>query len=465
MAYLGKKGYTLFKSELSALQIKKIRQDLTVKPFSTHSNEASYPVYRESETKMYVPRYYGIEHFGEVHSKCSMGNEINVPFQGNLFDYQKDITLKFIKTAKESGGGLLDVEPGKGKTVMALHIMSELKRKTLVVVHKTFLMNQWLERIQTFLPNAKVGRIQGDIMDVEGKDIVLGMLQSLSNKIYPSEMWDTFGLCVFDECHHLSAEVFSNVMIQIVTPYNLGLSGTMTRKDGLSKVFKYFIGPVVHKEKSDLETEVHIKSIKFQNEELFEHVKTDFKGQPLYSCLISKLNDKDRNDKIVTVLKKELEAQPHQQVMILSHTKQMIHDLYKKIELFEPSIGYYLGGMKEEHLKESESKKIILGTYAMASEGLDIKTLTTLFLVTPKSDVCQSVGRILRSKDHQPLVVDFIDETSVFESQYQKRKKYYQSKHYLVKEYEHFKSYLENQPVVQVKKAAKSSKKECLVSI
>ena len=467
MAYLGKKGYTLFKSELSALQIKKIRQDLTVKPFSTHSAEVSYPIYRESDTKLYVPRYYGIEHFGIVPSKCSTGKEIDVPFQGNLFDYQKEITLKFIQTAKESGGGLLDVEPGKGKTVMGLHIISHLKRKTLVVVHKTFLMNQWLERIETFLPTAKVGRIQGEIIDVEGKDIVLGMLQSLSNKVYPQEMWDTFGLCVFDECHHLSAEVFSNVMIQIVTPYNLGLSGTMTRKDGLSKVFKYFIGPVVHKEKSDLETEVLIKSIHFQNEHLFEHVKTDFKGQPLYSCLITKLNDSGRNDMIVSVLKKELEDQPNQQVMILSHTKQMIHDLYKRIESFETSVGYYLGGMKEEHLKESESKKIILGTYAMASEGLDIKTLTTLFLVTPKSDVCQSVGRILRSKDHKPMVVDFMDEVSVFESQYQKRKKYYESKRYVIEEYANFKCYLENKPTIQAKKTNSKSKsiKECLVSI
>ena len=167
----------------------------------------------------------------------------------------------------------------------------------------------------------------------------------------------------------------------------------------------------------------------------------------------------------MTVLKKELEQQPHQQVMILSHTKQMIHDLYKRIEPFESSIGYYLGGMKEEHLKESESKKIILGTYAMASEGLDIKTLTTLFLVTPKSDVCQSVGRILRSKDHKPLVVDFLDEASVFESQFQKRKKYYQSKHYLIDEYENFRCYLENEPILKIKKASPKSKKECLVSL
>lgn len=462
MSYLGKKGYTLFKSDLSAIQLKKIRQDLTVKPFSTHNNEVSYPIYRESDTKMYIPRYYGTDEFGSTDSKLEMGCEIDVPFKGDLFDYQKEITTKFTRIAKDSGGGLLDVEPGKGKTVMALKIISELKRKTLVVVHKTFLMNQWLERIQTFLPTAKVGRIQGDLIDSEGKDIVLGMIQSLSNKTYASELWSTFGLCVFDECHHLSAEVFSNVMIQIVTPYNLGLSGTMTRKDGLSKVFKYFIGPVVHKEKSDIETTVLIKSIRFQNDDLFEKVKTDFKGQPLYSCLITKLNDKDRNEKIVSVLKRELERQPNQQVMILSHTKAMIQDFYDRIHAFEPSVGFYLGGMKEEHLKESESKRVILGTYAMASEGLDIKTLTTLFLTTPKSDVCQSVGRILRSKEHKPVVYDFIDEASVFESQYQKRKKYYQSKQYYIEEYEHFRAYLDDLPIQAV---TKPKKKECVIKI
>jgi len=462
MSYLGKKGYTLFKSELSQGQLKKIRQDLTVKPFSTHSNESSYPVYRESESKIYLPRYYGVEEYGQTESRLTHGQTIDVPFTGQLFDYQKEITLKFIRTSKEQGGGLLDVEPGKGKTVMALHIISQLRQKTLVIVHKTFLMNQWLERIQTFLPTAKVGRIQGDVIDIDGKDIVLGMLQSLSNKVYAPETWSSFGLCVFDECHHLSAEVFSNVMVQIVTPYNLGLSGTMTRKDGLSKVFKYFIGPVIHKEKSDLETEVLVKCIRFQNEDLFEKVKTDFKGQPLYSCLISKLNDSDRNERMVAVLKRELENQPHQQVMILSHTKTMIHDLFKRISTFEPSVGYYLGGMKEEQLKESESKKIILGTYAMASEGLDIKTLTTLYLATPKSDVCQSVGRILRSKDHKPVVVDFIDEAQVFESQFQKRKKYYQSKQYLLEEYIHFKAYMEDAPIVLEKKKKKEKEKECV---
>jgi len=130
MSYLGKKGYTLFKSELTTVQLKKIRQDLTVKPFSSHSNEVSYPVYRESEKKMYLPRYYGIEQFGAAKSLLAPGQTIDVPFTGQLFDYQIDITRKFIQSAQLNGGGLLDVEPGKGKTVMALHIISKLKLNT-----------------------------------------------------------------------------------------------------------------------------------------------------------------------------------------------------------------------------------------------------------------------------------------------------------------------------------------------
>jgi superfamily II DNA or RNA helicase len=470
MNYLGTRGYTIFKSTLSNEQIRKIKKDLTVKPFSTHGQDIAYPIYRDSDKKFYLPRYYGIEEFGQPSSRLSKGLDIHLEFQGTLRDYQYNIIDKYIAHVGESGGGLLDVEPGKGKTVMALNIISRLKKKTLVIVHKTFLMNQWIERIEQFLPDAKVGRIQGDIIDTKDKDIVLGMLQSLSNKEYSDELWAEFGLCVFDECHHLSAEVFSNVMIRIVTNYNLGLSGTMTRKDGLSKVFKYFIGPVVHKEKTDVTAEVIVKSIAYENDSMFDGVKTDFKGEPLYSCMITKLDYPERNQMIANIIKNELELNPDQQIMILANTKSMIQNLHKMISEYEPSIGYYLGGMKEEQLKESETKRIILGTYAMASEGLDIKTLTTLVLATPKSDVCQSVGRILRSNHAHPLVIDILDQHPLFENQYSKRVTYYNSKYYCIKEYANFLNYMDDKAKIYKKSRETKAKKkesvkvvECLV--
>ena len=74
--------------------------------------------------------------------------------------------------------------------------------------------------------------------------------------------------------------------------------------------------------------------------------------------------------------------------------------------------------MKEEQLKESESKKIILATYSMASEGLDIKTLTTLLLASPKTDIVQAIGRILRTKHTNPLVIDIVDSHDIFQRQF-----------------------------------------------
>lgn len=459
MAYLGKKGYTIYKDGLKDLY--NVRNELNVKPYSTHlGNAPAYPIYRESNSKLYLPRYYGIEKFGMYSQNLlSKGDPIDISFVGELFDYQHNIIDKYIKHVGDSGGGLLDVEPGKGKTVMALNIISQLKTKTLVIVHKSFLMNQWIERIEQFLPKAKVGKIQGEIIDVEGKDIVLGMLQSLSSKKYADELCSSFGLCVFDECHHLSAEVFSNVMIQFVCNYNLGLSGTMTRKDGLTKVFKYFIGPVIHKEKTDLSVEVNVKTIYYHDDDLFKNVKTDFRGNPMYSTMISSLCDcKSRSAFLVDIVRNEFLLNPNQQMMILAHNKSLIQELYDMIILFEPCVGFYLGGMKEKSLKESESKKIIIATYAMASEGLDIKTLTTLFMATPKSDVCQSVGRILRSKHSTPLVIDIVDPHTIFNNQYKKRKAYYLKKKYLVDIFSNSNQYFKNEKTI-------TTKKKCLLKI
>lgn len=444
--YLGKKGFAIFKNKISLKEQFFIRNELNVRAYIPKSPVQPQPfkIYRESETKLYVPRYFGEKHFGIPDDfKISRGDNISLKFNGSLRDYQENIVKKFIDHVnlnkwddQPTGGGLLDVEPGRGKTVMGLKIISELKKKTLVVVHKSFLLNQWIERIQQFLPDAKVGKIQGKIIDIEGKDIVIGMIQSLSQKNYDEGLFDSFGLTVYDECHHLSAEIFSRCMMKIVTNYTLGLSGTMQRKDGLTKVFKMFLGDVIHKEISEKNVCVNVKGVYFEtSDEPFYEVMHDFKGNVMYSSMISKLcKFEERSLFIVDVLKNELLQNNTQQIMILAHNKNLIKFLYEEIEKQKiASVGYYVGGMKEEALKESETKKIIIGTYAMASEGLDIKTLTTLLMATPKTDVCQSVGRILRTKDHQPLVIDIIDPHDLFKRQWTKRQSYYKKQNYLIK--------------------------------
>lgn len=439
--YLGKRGYSIYKKSLSLKEQQEIKDDLNVRPYVPNSpiQMESFPIYRESPLKLYVPRYYGIKKFGEpLKSVISEGDDIDIEFKGSLRDYQVNITNKYYNEATKSkygGGGLLDIYAGAGKTVMALNIVSRIKKKTLIIVHKGFLVQQWKERIEQYLPNARVGKIQAQIVDIENKDIVIGMLQSLSMKEYHENQFDSFGFTIVDEVHHISSEVFSRSLSKIVTKYTLGLSATMQRKDGLTKVFKMFLGEIIHKENRDKEHQVLIKSINYKIEDdEFNEVEYDFRGNPKFSTMISKLcNFNPRREFILEILKREIERDNTQQIIVLAHNKSLLIYLYDAIEHRNiGTVGYYLGGMKEKALKESESKQIIIATYAMAAEALDIKSLTTLVLATPKTDVVQAVGRILRQKGHQPIVLDIIDSHEPFYRQWMKRKSYYSKEGYKI---------------------------------
>ena len=153
----------------------------------------------------------------------------------------------------------------------------------------------------------------------------------------------------------------------------------------------------------------------------------DYRGNPKFSTMITKLcNFNHRSEYIINVIKKELELNPSQQMIVLAHNKNLLTYLHDAIEFRNiATVGYYVGGMKEEALKKSETKQIIIATFAMASEGLDIPTLTTLLFATPKTDITQSVGRILRTKHTNPLVIDIIDQHEIFKQQWSKRKAYY----------------------------------------
>jgi superfamily II DNA or RNA helicase len=539
-SYLGQKGYTILKKELTIEQQKQIRNDLTIKPYTgsigaNNSNPVTYPAYRESDKKFYVPHYYGVETFGKPKEhKISEGENIDVDFVGILRDYQEPVVKKYIDCVTNSGfggGGLLELPCAWGKTSASLHVVSQLKKKTLVIVHKEFLLNQWVERIQQFLPTARIGRIQGQIIDIENKDIVIGMLQSLSMKEYPASVFESFGFTIIDEVHHISSQTFSNALFKIITKYMLGLSATMNRKDGTTRVFKMFLGDVIFKGKRDEERNVEVRAIAYKvNDDEFNDTILDYRGNPQNSSMISKLCEYNRrsefiiktvcdfikvdnvDDKTITNHKLlmdsqvpncelcnknnnylvhntccdcvkycltcieniDLHSQTHSNsnektskktrtkcpnckkilkyeqnyienpyvkpleqnhTIIMSHNLNILHYMYKKFVCKNlASVGYYIGGMSENELKKSGTKQVIFSSYSMSSEGLDIPTLNSQFLITPKSDIVQIVGRILRAKHtfSHPIIYDFIDTHDIFQRQWFKRKSYYKSQNYKI---------------------------------
>jgi len=464
--YIGSKGFTIGKDKLTKEQIKKLKQSLIVKPFIPDSAKMtpnyttpSFPVYRESMFKLYLPRFYVYRTYLNDKEYLSIQSKIqnqgilknNFEFKGELRDFQKPIIQSFLDSKTQSG--LLELACGMGKTVCALYIASKLKRKTIIIVHKEFLMNQWIERIKQFLPSVKIGKIQGSTIDIENKEIVIGMLQSISMKEYPQSLFQYFGFAVFDECHHISAEVFCRSLFKIVCPYMLGLSATMKRKDGLTKVFKMFLDQVVYKKiKRDKQQCVHVYQIPYSiNDKEYNETPLNYMGKVHHSLLIKKICEyTPRCEFIINIIKKIFNEEPRHQLMVLAHNKSLLNYLYTAITARNiQSVGYYIGGMKEKDLNETaNNKKIVLATYAMAEEALDIKTLSALLMASPRSDVTQAVGRILRTHHkQQPVVYDIIDSHQVFKVQSNKRTKFYKSQGFKLMNDDTEKKSLQTKPI------------------
>jgi superfamily II DNA or RNA helicase len=492
-----------------------------------NNDQKTFPAYRESSNKFYVPHYYRVENYGNPKQyKITEGENIELEFAGQLRDYQEPVVNKFINhcVTVGFGGGLLELPCAWGKTSGSLYILSKLSKKTLVIVHKEFLMNQWIERIQQFLPKARVGKIQGQIIDIDDKDIVIGMLQSLSMKEYPASTFESFGLTIIDEVHHISSEVFSNSLFKLVTKYMLGLSATMDRKDGTTNVFKMFLGEVIFKAEKKNNSPVEVRMIAYKvDDEEFNDTILDYRGKPQNSSMISKLCEYNRRTEFIiktlcdfisvdnienkTIVQHKLDmdkavpnceicnkninylirntccdcvkycmlcmenlqenankngkkertkcpncnkvlkyeqnyienyyVKPLEQAhtIVMAHNLNILHYMYKKIVCKNlASVGYYIGGMKEPELKKTEKKQIVLASYSMSQEGLDIPTLNAEFLITPKTDIIQSVGRILRAKHafSHPIIYDFVDSHDVFQRQWLKRKSYYKKQNYKI---------------------------------
>jgi superfamily II DNA or RNA helicase len=445
--YLSSRGYAIAKTPETEALLDDLRKELTVKPFVNpnmpNANDVQpFPVFRESSSKFYMPRIYGVQRFGVPQvNKLSAGEDANIVFNGSLREEQQLPVQAFLNAARDPSkmGGILEMRCAAGKTVMALYIASVLKKKTLIVCHKEFLMNQWRERIQQFLPTTTVGIIKQSKVEVD-KDIVIASLQSLCMRDYDESIFEKFGFVTLDECHHMGAEVFSRAFYKICSPVMLGLSATVKRKDGLSKVFEWYIGKPVYTLRKRDDPEVTVIPIMYtHNSKYYGKEIQMFNGKLNIASMITALTVfGPRNERIVEEWRKLHGKEPERRLLILSERRAHLDALKEWFDRIGTlgTTGYYVGGMSEAQLKESEKAQIILATYAMAAEGMDIPALDTLILASPVSAIEQPVGRILRQKPedrkHIPTIVDVIDDFSMFAGQGKKRLAFYKKQGYAI---------------------------------
>lgn len=422
-----------------------LKKKLTVSPFIPGSPICvNYAMYKLTNKFMYIPKYFSKEGTlieNEVHHE-----NINIKFEPR--DYQKNIIDTIYSEIKNKESCIACLYTGWGKTFAAIYISHLLSVKTLIIVNKESLMQQWKEQIK-FFTGIDAGIIQGNKIDLNSP-ITIGMIQSISMKEYPKDTFNQFSFTVYDETHHYCSKVFSNAFYKIGSKYNLGLTATLKRADKLEHTLEWFLGkPAVNIQLLIIEPQIQIHNY-------YEYPDTTIKYLPngkvnTPSSITSITEIPSRDEFLLNFIK--ICYSSNRNILVLTDRKAHCDRLYRFLN-DNHSVGIYYGGMKQEDLKKSNECKIILATYQMASEGYDNPKLDTLILASPKGNVEQAVGRILRRKNDNPaLVIDINDCISVFNNWNRKRQSFYRSRKFKIENFSREEIEQESEEII----------KECLI--
>eukprot|EP00965_Chrysotila_dentata_P239167 6202931-Pleurochrysis_carterae.AAC.1 len=316
---------------------------------------------------------------------------------------------------------------------MGLYIAAKLGLRTLILVHKTFLLDQWRERVLTFLPGASIGTIRQAACETEC-DIVIGMLQTIAGRDYEKQKtFGVFGFVIIDEAHHIAAPVFNSALEKCTARRMLGLSATPERPDGLSCLLHARLGGVIyrlHRQSKDANSAVSVLFLYTQHKVI---PKRQANGNLCLPHIISSMcSDDSRNELIARVLIDAFHR--GRKSIVLSDRIAHLQLIDARVRNLESRvvIGYYIGKTRPAERKLSTEANVILTSYSMAKEGLDIATLDTLLLATPKTDVEQCVGRVQRphAQKKPVVVIDICDDGNIAAAMQRKRRAHYSDKSY-----------------------------------
>jgi superfamily II DNA or RNA helicase len=358
----------------------------------------------------------------EVRDERYAGTAIEADFQGQLRPFQEEAVAKV--TGHDEG--ILCAPTAFGKTAVAAWLIAKRKVNTLVVVHRQQLLDQWQERLGMFLdlPAKSIGHIGGGKMDRTGC-VDVAVIQSLYRKDevkdFVAEYVAEYGQVIVDECHHISAFTFEQVMRQVKAKYVVGLTATPTRKDGHHPIIYMQCGPV----RFSMSARTMTESTPFEHKVTPRHTEfrmapelTEVTIQDIYAALVS---DVSRNEMIANDIVRAIDS--GRCPLLLTGRTEHLQYFAAKLAGVAKHVFVLKGGMGKKQRRETAAalaavpdneSRVILATGSYIGEGFDDARLDTLFLAMPiswKGTLQQYVGRLHRLHDNKRFVqvYDYVD--------------------------------------------------------
>lgn len=357
----------------------------------------------------------------ELHDKREIGHPIGVQFQGELTSQQENAVAALL----DHEIGVLSATTAFGKTVVAAKMIEARDRNTLILVHRRQLLEQWVNQLQVFLNISpdEIGVFYGAKKKLTGR-IDVALMQSLVRKGVVSDLVAGYGHVVVDECHHISAVGFEAIARELKARNVLGLSATVTRKDGHHPIIFMQCGPIRYR----------VDARNFALTETFDHKvifrSTDFRYarsipdekvsiQQLYSGMV---RDPSRNELILNDI--ILALKEGRSPVVITERRDHLEMIASRLFRYTKNVVVLRGGLKAKELKTANEllsniprseERVIVATGRYLGEGFDDARLDTLFLTMPiswRGVLAQYVGRLHRQYDtkRDVLVYDYVDQ-------------------------------------------------------
>ena len=367
----------------------------------------------------------------ELQDERFSGRQVGVEFQGTLLPAQNEA----VALASPHDIGVICAPTAFGKTAVGAWLIAHRKVNTLVVVHRQQLLDQWRARLATFLdlPLASIGQIGGGKTARTG-EIDVAVIQSLQRKGVVQDFVAEYGQVIVDECHHLSAFTFEQVLKQAKAKYVVGLTATPFRKDGHQPIIFMQCGPI----RFNLSARKAAEFSEFEHLVIPRHTDFNVPGldgevtiQDLYAAMVT---DAARNDLIIRDLK--LVIQSGRSPLLLTGRTNHLAEFAARLSTITPNVFILRGGMGRKQRRvvmdalgavPEGQPRVILATGSYIGEGFDDARLDTLLLALPvswKGTLQQYVGRLHRTHHNKKdvRVYDYVDaQVPMLARMYRKR--------------------------------------------
>ena len=417
-----RKGYAINKRDLTKREYNSIKNWLTLEQKSFTGIGELVKAYTEDKKRIYVPKFWGMNRYGPYASVEYKTQKIDINFNGQLRDNQKSVFTSVKNFLEKNKGCVLILPCGFGKTIIAIKLMVYFSLKTIIIVHREVILDQWVNSIKKFT-GITPGIVRGDRVETN-RPIIIAMLASIGMKKYADSDFNGIQMTIVDEVHHIGSKVLSSALRKVGCEYSLGLTATPNRNDGLFNIVSWYIGESLCPYITDTKISILVTAVKFERRTDEKFIKVKGKGLvPAVSKMVTDLSRlSERNNIIINYINQMSKIS---RVLVLSDRVDQLIQLSKGLNNLDFVILTSKSTLKERN--DIQTATVVLSTYGLSSEGLDVTGLTSLVLATPRKEIQQVVGRVTRDKSKVTRILDIIDTFSLFLGQSYVRTRYYRS--------------------------------------